>query len=1084
MASYEALEAPSFADDTGDAISGTVGTAIAPITVPEADGEPAPTYAVSGLPGGLAFNATTRVLSGTPTAAGSGTITVTATNSAGTADWTVTYAFAAATPTDQTVTAEGRHDTRGEAAVSEEAPPLTLADWTAPAGIDMRVLALIETGTLAGNEVFDTADNRGALVDGDNILENVDGADSITVGRFQATSDGGQIVLNRRAGSANFSAGFGGETGESYAGATTYIQFADGTLIELEDSDINNAGAGGLRYDIPSMTGWRDAVVTLRTSGVLFILGVGIPEAATDQTVTAEGRHETRGGASVTEEVPPPFPATDQTVTAEGRHATRGLTTVTEETPPPTPATDQTVTAEGRHGTRGEATVEDLLPVVGPLRDLRVSVGGRDYSDNVERGDWRIIRRTGVRSEARFRIIAQPGEIDIPRNGETVIATATLGGIVTLFGGYLDEPEIDAYTGTVGLYDLNLQSIGFRARLDDTLLTQLQGIDIVQLATAAEQIEALVDLLSGEGFTSTVTLPAADLPDPEDMRLQHIGPVLDRVSTLNNAIPVVSATKAVSVVARNLVTDDLRLDETNTELLRVEDSRQNYRTSQVTRGGDLLRTEGFTGRTDGRYRLGGLDNLEPQQSLFDVPIGNGVLWTDERARGGSRGSDNEAVLIETADGADLLPASIVVGSDRSIDKLSLEALLAPWSPSYTTYIARLEFAAGGAGVSPFHLQHARVYVPGHFPAHPSHWVVVGLTAVEKQEAETLVVRNDSSGALWVGNKVNEALFQLFLLPAAAAAAAAVSGATISLAILPGSPAPYVAEESAGMRLEGVELTDDGKDDLGIAMRASDGTEYGFPLADMTGTGGDDSEPYFWPLAVLSPFDSIEDVQDAIEKLRAGESKLVIVDTTQPRIDFPNRVLRATDTIIEIEATGIHTLDVDGVEVDLGGEGATWHWVQALQEVQETPASDPPPTGVNVRYRARWIYRESDGTIPRVERVSIQTDLALPEDGRRFGREQLDAHGRIKETLLADLITGFGKVVPEGSGVTIAQALIDRVPQLRGLTPADVLRVERVEMSAPYEGDLIQQTLRLLRRADESRYRDDWRRTLLERVGND
>ena len=65
-----------------------------------------PTRQSGTLPAGLAFDPTTRVLSGTPTAAGSGTITVTATNSAGTADWTVTYAFAAATPTDQDITAE------------------------------------------------------------------------------------------------------------------------------------------------------------------------------------------------------------------------------------------------------------------------------------------------------------------------------------------------------------------------------------------------------------------------------------------------------------------------------------------------------------------------------------------------------------------------------------------------------------------------------------------------------------------------------------------------------------------------------------------------------------------------------------------------------------------------------------------------------------------------------------------------------------------------------------------------------------------------------------------------------------------
>ena len=58
---------------------------------------PAPTYAVVGtLPGGISFNTTTRVISGTPTAVGSGTITIRATNSAGSDDWTVDYSFVAA----------------------------------------------------------------------------------------------------------------------------------------------------------------------------------------------------------------------------------------------------------------------------------------------------------------------------------------------------------------------------------------------------------------------------------------------------------------------------------------------------------------------------------------------------------------------------------------------------------------------------------------------------------------------------------------------------------------------------------------------------------------------------------------------------------------------------------------------------------------------------------------------------------------------------------------------------------------------------------------------------------------------------
>ena len=88
--------APSFADDTGDAQTWEMGTAITVITVPEADGTPEPTYAVEGvLPAGIAFDTATRVISGTPTATGSGTITIRATNSEGNADWTITYATTA-----------------------------------------------------------------------------------------------------------------------------------------------------------------------------------------------------------------------------------------------------------------------------------------------------------------------------------------------------------------------------------------------------------------------------------------------------------------------------------------------------------------------------------------------------------------------------------------------------------------------------------------------------------------------------------------------------------------------------------------------------------------------------------------------------------------------------------------------------------------------------------------------------------------------------------------------------------------------------------------------------------------------------
>ena len=99
-----ALTSPSFSDDTGDAQAWTQDVAIAPIAVPEASGDPTPTYAAIGsLPAGIGFNTSTRVISGTPTSTGSGTIRIRATNSEGSDDWTVGYTTTAATAPDLTI---------------------------------------------------------------------------------------------------------------------------------------------------------------------------------------------------------------------------------------------------------------------------------------------------------------------------------------------------------------------------------------------------------------------------------------------------------------------------------------------------------------------------------------------------------------------------------------------------------------------------------------------------------------------------------------------------------------------------------------------------------------------------------------------------------------------------------------------------------------------------------------------------------------------------------------------------------------------------------------------------------------------
>lgn len=91
--------APNFSDDTGDAVTWVTGEAITTITVPQATGNPAPTYAVVGsLPTGIAFDVNTREITGTPSGTPSGTIRIRATNSQGTDDWTVAYTTNAAPP--------------------------------------------------------------------------------------------------------------------------------------------------------------------------------------------------------------------------------------------------------------------------------------------------------------------------------------------------------------------------------------------------------------------------------------------------------------------------------------------------------------------------------------------------------------------------------------------------------------------------------------------------------------------------------------------------------------------------------------------------------------------------------------------------------------------------------------------------------------------------------------------------------------------------------------------------------------------------------------------------------------------------
>ncbi|MFR0557275.1 putative Ig domain-containing protein [Pseudoscardovia radai] len=119
----------------------------------EATGTPTPTLSVAGLPDGLAFDASANTISGTPTAGGASTVTVTATNAAGTVskDLTLTVNQAAAISTTALDSAVvGTEYTAQIAVTGTPAPTVTVTGLPAGLAFDNKTNTISGTPTTAG----------------------------------------------------------------------------------------------------------------------------------------------------------------------------------------------------------------------------------------------------------------------------------------------------------------------------------------------------------------------------------------------------------------------------------------------------------------------------------------------------------------------------------------------------------------------------------------------------------------------------------------------------------------------------------------------------------------------------------------------------------------------------------------------------------------------------------------------------------------------------------------------------------------------------------------------------------------------
>ena len=131
-----------------------------------ATGHPAPTYGASGLPGGLTVNTTSGAITGTPTAAGTFNVTISATNTIGTDSKTLVITVTTPAPSiNSTLTASAAVGTPFSYQITASNSPTTFGATPLPSGLSISATGLISgtpaAGTGGTKNVTITATNAG-----------------------------------------------------------------------------------------------------------------------------------------------------------------------------------------------------------------------------------------------------------------------------------------------------------------------------------------------------------------------------------------------------------------------------------------------------------------------------------------------------------------------------------------------------------------------------------------------------------------------------------------------------------------------------------------------------------------------------------------------------------------------------------------------------------------------------------------------------------------------------------------------------------------------------------------------------------
>ena len=224
---------------------------------------------------------------------------------------------------------------------------------------------------------------------------------------------------------------------------------------------------------------------------------------------------------------------------------------------------------------------------------LSVSIGGAAAS-GVLLGSVRVVRRLMEVSTGEFTIRGAPANVTIPETRDAV-EIRDVGADRVIFGGVVRNARRTVIRGAA-LIEIRVNCTGHQRRFRETALSLDDGVRIAKLDTAAEQFEAAVDLLSGEGFSVAAPLPDLGGRITDDLRLQTVDEVLRNIARVAGAVFVTSPTKEVSVHLTSALPDSgVTLDAGACEAAQLATDPKNYRSRQYVLSGDIAPLVSFVG---------------------------------------------------------------------------------------------------------------------------------------------------------------------------------------------------------------------------------------------------------------------------------------------------------------------------------------------------------------------------------------------------------------------------------------------------------------------------------------------------------